>query len=393
MTKKILIIPANDILRHPIPSRIYHIARHLAKDYDITIFSYPNHPLGNNILRKLNAKEVTYKTIKTKDLSTYYLVNAPAMLPIMEKIIKEVDVVIHANVLPSVIATKIAKKYRKTAIYDYLDFFPQSAAAYYRGSMKSLIEKGVMLLTQEAIKNSTAIVTPSFGLALFLSRFTRKPIHVIPNGVDSDLFKPMSTDSARKFIGIDYDGPILLLYGSIDVWLNIEPLLYAVKKNRNVRLLIVGYSHAKYYYRLLEGLIRKLNLQNRVYKYPPQPYEKIPYFVNTSNIVAAPFTRGIISYATPLKIMESLACARPVITTDISEFKLWFKEGIFYYRSSQDAYELLNELTEKFDIIHNHLLKYSKLVRNRYSWKNIAETYKRVIENPYHAVSRYWYST
>ncbi|MEM1646700.1 MAG: glycosyltransferase [Ignisphaera sp.] len=387
MTKKILIIPANDILRHPIPSRIYHIARHLAKDYDITIFSYPNHPLGNNILRKLNAKEVTYKTIKTKDLSIYYLVNAPAMLPIMEKIIKEVDVVIHANVLPSVIATKIAKKYRKTAIYDYLDFFPQSAAAYYRGSIRSLIEKGVMLLTQEAIKNSTAIVTPSFRFATVLRRFTRKPIHVIPNGVDSDLFKPMNIGLARRFIGIDYDGPILLLYGSIDVWLNIEPLLYAVKRNKDVRLLIVGYSHGKYYYRLLESLIERLGLHDRVYKYPPQPYEKIPIFINASNIIIAPYSYEIKNNTTPLKIMESLACARPVITTDIVEFKLWFKDSIFYYRSPQDMYKLLNELLRKFDIIHTQMIEYSKLVRNKYSWKNIAKTYTKVIEDPYSFVS------
>lgn len=391
--RKILIVPPNDILRHPIPNRIYHIAKHLSKDYEIILFSYPNHPLANGIFRKLSAKEITYKTIHTKDLSMYYVANVPSMLSVMEQVIRKVDVIMHANVLPSVVAAKIAKKYGKTVIYDYLDFFPQSASAYYRGSIKSFVEKGVMLITLEAIKDSTAIVTPSFGLASFLSLCTKKPIHILPNGVDPDLFKPMSTDNARKFIGIEHDGPILLLHGSIDVWLDVEPILYAVKKIKDLKLLIIGYSHSKYYYSLLEYLIRKLNIQNRVYKYPPQPYEKIPFFINASNVVVAPFTREIKNYATPLKIMESLACARPVITTDISEFKLWFKEGLFYYKTSQDVYEHLNELIRRFYNIYNQLLNYSKLIRSKYSWKNIAEMYKKVIEDPCHVISGYWYST
>lgn len=391
--QKILVIPPNDLLRHPIPNRMYHIVKHLSKYYDIILLSYPGHPLRNGILRYLNAKEIEYRAIRAKDLGTYYIINTPIMLPIIEQVLEEVDVIIHANILPSFIATKLVKRHSKVAIYDYVDHYPQSASAYYKGSVRNIIEKGVFLIVLETLKNSTAIVTPSYGLASFIRRYTDKSIHIIPNGVDSEVFKPIDMNSARKYIGIDYDGPILLLYGSIDVWLEIKPILYAIKRNKDARLLVVGYSHGKYYYKLLESLIKKLDIENRIYKYPPQPYEKMPLFVNASNIIVAPFTHGIISFATPLKIIESLACARPVMTIEISEFKLWFRKGIYYYRSPHDAYRLLDKLIKEFSDIHTQLLSYSKIVRDKYSWKNITETYKKVIENPHNVVSSYWYTT
>ncbi|MEM5822468.1 MAG: glycosyltransferase [Ignisphaera sp.] len=393
VNRRILIIPPNDLLRHPIPNRMYHIAKQLSRKYDITIFSYPNHPLSNGVLRELHANELGYKTFRVKDLGIYYVVNAPHMMSAMKHSIKEVDVVIHANVLPSVIAAKLAKKYGKTVIYDYVDHFPQSASAYYRGITKKLVEKFVTLTVLQAIKDSTAIVTPSFGLASLIRGYADKLVYIIPNGVDPNLFKPKDVGLARKEVGIDYDGTIILLYGSIDTWLEIEPLLHTIKRLKDVRLMVVGYSHGKYYYRQLESLIRRLDIEDRIFRRPPQPYEKMPLFVNASNIIVAPFSRGMISYATPLKIIESLACARPVVTTNISEFKLWFKKGVFYYSSSREIYELLDSLVKEFDSVQRQLLSYSEVIRSLYSWESIAEAYRRVIEGEPHAVSGNWHKT
>lgn len=389
--KRILIVPPNDLLRHPIPNRIYHIAKHLSKDYSIVLFSYPNHPLRNGVLRKLNAKEIIYKAIRTKDLGIYYIINAPNMLSIMNQLIKEVDVVIHANVIPSLLVTRSAKRYGKVAIYDYLDHFPQSASAYYRGLTRNIVERSILFLVLEAIRNSTTIVTPSFGFASFIRQYTNRPVHIIPNGVEPDLFKPMDMNLARKNIGVDYDGPILLLYGSIDVWLDMEPILYIVKRNKDIRLLIVGYTHAKYYYRFMEVLIKKYDIGDRVFKYPSQSYEKIPLFINASNIIIAPYAYQVKNFTTPLKIIESLACARPVITNNIPEFRLWFKEGVFYYKSYQDIYELLNKLIKESDIIQYKLFNYAEMIRSRYSWKNIAEAYKKVIEGEYLDINSNYY--
>lgn len=99
------------------------------------------------------------------------------------------------------------------------------------------------------------------------------------------------------------------------------------------------------------------------------------------------------NYTIPLKIIESLACARPVVTTNISEFKLWFRKAIFYYGSSREIYELLDNLIKEFDTIQWQLVSYSEVIRSQYSWENIAEAYRRVIEGEHHAVSGDWHKT
>jgi len=52
---KVLIVPPNDLLRHPIPNRLYHIAKRLAEKYGIFLLSYINHPLAGNVKRSLKA--------------------------------------------------------------------------------------------------------------------------------------------------------------------------------------------------------------------------------------------------------------------------------------------------------------------------------------------------
>ena len=46
---KILLIPPNDLLRHPVPNRMYHIAKRLARNYDIYLLFYTKHLLADGV--------------------------------------------------------------------------------------------------------------------------------------------------------------------------------------------------------------------------------------------------------------------------------------------------------------------------------------------------------
>gem|GEM_PF-5844087 len=58
-----------------------------------------------------------------------------------------------------------------------------------------------------------------------------KPIHIIPNGMGAELFKPLDQKIARKSLGLDTGYHLLLLQGSLDVWVDIED-----NKSRKSRL-------------------------------------------------------------------------------------------------------------------------------------------------------------
>lgn len=393
---RVLIVPPNDLLRHPTPNRLYHIAKRLAKKYEIFLLSYTNHPLAGSVKRCLKAVEVSIpNAIPVRDLSVYYTVNAMQIYNAINCVTKEegIDVIIHANILPSLIATKLAKKYGIPNIYDFLDYFPQSAAAYYKHG--GLVESVVEAIVKQALLNSNAIVTHSHTFKLLIKQIIEPkyiPIYIIPNGVDADVFKPMDQKLARKAIGLNGEYYLALLYGSLDVWIDIVTILKIISKMRvrfDIRLLIVGFSHASHYYKALLNLIKRFDLDKHTYFYPPQPYEKIPIFINASDVVVAPYIKILKNYVTPLKIAEALACGVPVITTAIAEFKIWYTQGVYTHSSFEDVERLLHYVIENGEEIRKALIGYSQSFRQLFDWNRLAEEYRKVIEsNTKHCVIR-----
>jgi len=85
---KILLVPPNDLLRHPIPNRMYHIAKRLARKYDIVLLSYTGHPLAGEVKRTLKAVEVpVHKAIHVENLGLYYILNASQIYITLKNII------------------------------------------------------------------------------------------------------------------------------------------------------------------------------------------------------------------------------------------------------------------------------------------------------------------
>ncbi|MGC9106953.1 MAG: glycosyltransferase, partial [Infirmifilum sp.] len=237
-------------------------------------------------------------------------------------------------------------------------------------------------LIQKPLKKSTAITTPSYGLkAVVQAAAPDKPVYVIPNGVDP-IFRPMDKQQARKAIGLDHTGPAALLYGSLDAWVDIAEVLHAVKNIRNtgidIKLIIVGFSHAKTHYQKLIAHIKQQGLDKAVVTYPPQPYEKMPLYINSADVVISPYRKTTKNFATPLKIIESLACGKPVVAPQIIEYKIWFKQGIFTYGtiSVEDAITLALNLSQDKDA----LIKLSDKIMQRHSWDNIAENFNYIIK-------------
>jgi glycosyltransferase involved in cell wall biosynthesis len=382
---RILLIPPNDLFRHPIPNRIYHIAKRFVKKHDIYLLSYTKHPLCEGVKRKIKVIEIPINNaLAVKNLGFYFILNTPQIYTTIKRMIKSrnIDVVIHANILPSLIASKLAKRFGIPNIYDFVDYYPESASAYYTQG-KWFVELGVKILVAQALKNSDIVVTPSYSLKKVIEEFVYgRSIYVVPNGVDVELFKPQDQALARKAIGLDSDYYLALLQGTLDDRVDIATVLKVMSKLRravDIRLLVVGFSSAKHYYRALLDCAKHYGIDKYVYMYSRQPDERMPLFINSCDFVISPVKKMIKNFATPLKIAEALACGVPVVTAHIPEYGFWYRQGIYTYTTYAELENVIKQLLAEIDEIKAALCDYVSSFRETFSWDRLAEEYEKLL--------------
>ena len=148
-------------------------------------------------------------------------------------------------------------------------------------------------------------------------------LEIVPAGVDTDLFRPDLDAAAtmRKSIGV-WEGPVVGYIGTFQRWHGVEDLLTAVKAvntgGKKIEAMLVGpYSAAAK--RFSEGL----GLKEDVHFAGPVPYESVPGYVNACDILCAPYNPELSKLrvkggiGAPLKILEYMACGKPVVSTKV----------------------------------------------------------------------------
>jgi len=386
MGYNILLIPPNDLLRHPIPNRLYYIASRLAKRHTIYLLSYPKHPLAHReVIRELDCIEIGFDARSTRDLGLYYILNYDRLYGTLKKLLSriDIDVVIHGNVLPSYIVSRIAYNVGVPTVYDFLEYFIESATAYYTsGFTKKLCRATVSSILRKTISLNKAVVTVSHALKAIIEREYgwRKQVYIIPNGFESRLFKPIDRGVARRYTGFKWSYT-LLYYGSIDTWIDFGIVLKALERLRDMDIvfLIIGFPHNIEFYKWLQKAIASSSVRDRVYIIKPMHPSKLIYYICGSDIVLAPYKPLVKNYGVPLKILESIACGKPVIAPSLREFKLWFRGyPVYYYRNLDSLVETIRWLLRNYPS-REELYSASESVRKRFSWDTIAGSYEEVL--------------
>ena len=171
---------------------------------------------------------------------------------------------------------------------------------------------GMKRVFWEVIKRSGAVICSSTPLMEKLYR-QNKSVAVIENGVDANLFKPISRRIARKKIGIDQKDTVIGYFGFMGPNYGIKELVNATKTLRDtyprVRLLLAGKKHDHITFG--QPFIDYRGLVNQ---------NEIPLFINSSDVVVIPYlTDGQIRVSNPCKLAEYLACDVPIVSTRVSD--------------------------------------------------------------------------
>jgi 1,2-diacylglycerol 3-alpha-glucosyltransferase len=149
------------------------------------------------------------------------------------------------------------------------------------------------------------LIAPSRTLKKILQEHKiRKPIDIIPNGIDTDFFHPFEKTVARKKLGIN-GGGIFLSLGRLGHEKSTDVVIRSFE-NLDAKLIIVGRGPAE---KKLKKLTRKLGLQNKVaFKgFVPEKLKPLYYSAADALVIASEFeTQGLV-------VVEAMACGTPVI--------------------------------------------------------------------------------
>ncbi|NTU55037.1 MAG: glycosyltransferase family 4 protein [Anaerolineales bacterium] len=210
-----------------------------------------------------------------------------------------------------------------------------------------------------ALQNASAVTTNAGELAKKAKAFIDREIHIIPNGIDTDHFKPMERNEALAESILDSDSllpkigklasrihtPIIGFVGELREKKGLAILLSAyaqTAKKKPVSLLIVG--------EIREGEDRKLfdefrsaNPQLPITITGHVPHNDLPAYYSVMDVFVHPSLRD----GMPNAVLEAMACGKTVIATPVGGMRDVIEDGVNgFFVNVNDAEGLAETMAE-----------------------------------------------
>lgn len=211
------------------------------------------------------------------------------------------------------ISLLIAKFKGAKAIYNVQEIYPDLLIN--QGKLKSTIIISLLKKFEKCIYNYSAAVTTidEVFYATISSRFSEiGKLKIIPNFVDTDLYKPLNQKQDLPSVFGSDNGKIKILYaGNIGFFQDWEPVLFAAKEflEENIEFWIIGEGVQKEY---LKTEVQKQNLSN-IRIFPYQSRELIPVINNYADIHFISINPEMEQEGFPSKVYTIMACAKPIV--------------------------------------------------------------------------------
>ncbi len=241
------------------------------------------------------------------------------------------------------------------------------------------------------LRSADGIVAVSSGIgAGLVEEYDVNPskIHVVHNGANTDLFRPMDRSTCMKRLGLDEKMRYLCFSGSLAPWQGVEDLIPVLNNLRseveNVRLLVVGDGELM---NDLKVKSKELGIQNAVQFCGYVPYEEVPYHINSAEICVAPFNailRNVKYGFSAIKLYEYMACGMPFVTTSVCGIEEEIEEkdvGLVVEPDSPKELETaLEELLGNSQKAKEMGKRGRSLAEKEHSWISVAKRTTEILE-------------
>ncbi len=251
-----------------------------------------------------------------KSIDLNYKISYPLPLissPKIGRAIKRINLdIIHSHhfFLSGQIAWYYAKKLKLPLIFTYHTRY--NLYVHYAPLPEELSKPLAKTLSTLYANSCNAVIAPSKSIKdLILEYGAKKPVYIIPSGIDINKFKKTDDEEKiREKYNIKDDAILLLTVCRLSEEKNLDFLLKVfqkiIKKRKNVYFMIVGDGPEK---ENLEKQSFRLGLKGKIIFTDKISYQRIPSFYNASDI----FLFSSFSEVQPTIFTEAMASGLPIV--------------------------------------------------------------------------------
>lgn len=256
------------------------------------------------------------------------------------------------------ISLLIAKIKRAKTVYNVQEIYPDLLIK--QGYLNSsFIVKLLKTFEKFIYNNSDAVTTiDDIFYNTILPRFDNaQKLHIIPNFVDTDLYRPIDNSPILPKIFEKKNDKIKILYaGNIGFFQDWEPVLFAAKEllDENIEFWIIGEGVQK---ASLEKEVADNNLYN-IKIFPYQSRDQISIINNFVDIHFITINPKMENEGFPSKVYTILACAKPLIVVT------GIKTPLFNFLNGKNCAEL---------VTHNKNVMFTNSIRKLAQNKDLRE--------------------
>jgi len=274
---------------------------------------------------------------------------------------------------------ELAKKWKVPLVISALGTIERKVA--YEGSYTS---KQII----EAMNFADRILSVSEDLKTHIVRLgiDESKVEVVPNGVDTEIFKPAGKEHARNTLNLPQEKNIVLFIGALRKIKGVDYLIEAAKSfvNTDTDLYMVGRDDGLR--KSLEKRAEELGISSFVKFTGPVNHEDIPLWISAADMLVLPS----LSEGRPNVILEALSCEVPVVSTDVGGIPELMIEGETGYlvpaKDPEQLSEKINKLLEN-ESRREKMGKYGResIIQRGLTWeahaKKTVDIYSELLSN------------
>lgn len=328
----VLFVPTSDYLGHPFPQRHNQLFERIQNHGEFDV-----HVVRFNLFGEAKRESITnvhrLHELSIKPLSLYYLSNMLFHGSGISKFSKDIeaDVIVLSNIAPAV-SYLLFESNHVPIVFDLPDYFPTSASGYILDPCSfvgRVVTGSFSTMLRWALRRSDVVTVASLALQDFAKRNGVQNSVYLPNGISDHFFKAHDGRRIRRRFGFTDNELVIGFLGSLEFWLDVEPLLDALRLSVDsgipARLLLVGGGLHTKYLNKVKRWIHERRLEKYVSWAGYIPYTDVPEYISAMDLTTLPFKveNPTAYYAGPNKLWEYLSQGKPVLATPIPEVNFY----------------------------------------------------------------------